>query len=143
MSDFANATQEDRVHLTRSIMGILESWGIEMSDQITILALPSDVTARSMRRYQMDTPFPDHADTLERIEHLIGIADALRTTFPRNPQMGPLWMHRRNKRFRSRTPVALMVEDGLEGVIALRTYLDCSFAWASSGSSAGPSSMPV
>jgi hypothetical protein len=29
-----------------------------------------------------------------------------------------------------------MVEDGLEGVIAVRTYLDCSFAWASSGSTA-------
>lgn len=138
MSEFANATQEDRVHLTRSIMGILESWGIDTSDQIAILALPDGTTVRAMRRFQMDTPFPDNADTLERIEHLIGIADALRTTFPRNPQMGPLWMHRRHKRFRSRTPIALMVEDGLEGVIAVRTYLDCSFAWASSGSSAGP-----
>lgn len=143
MSDFANASQEDRVHLTRSIMGILDSWGIQTSDQIAILALPSDTTVRSMRRFQMDTPFPDSIDVLERVEHLIGIAEALRTTFPRNPQMGPLWMHRRIKRFRSRTPVSLMVEDGLEGVIAVRTYLDCSFAWASSGSSAGPSSMPV
>lgn len=137
MSDFTNATQEDRVHLTRCILGILESWGIvDTADLVAILALPSDTTVRAMRRFQMDTPFPDDADVLERIEHLIGIADALRTTFPRNPQMGPLWMHRRNKRFRSRTPVSLMVEDGLEGVIAVRTYLDCSFAWASSGSTA-------
>lgn len=137
MSDFSNASQEDRIHLTRSIIGLLESWGIDgASDQIAILALPGDVSPRNMRRFQMDTPFPDDPDVMERIEHLIGIADALRTTFPRNPQMGPLWMHRRNKRFRSRTPVALMVEDGLEGMIAVRTYLDCSFAWASSGSTA-------
>lgn len=137
MSDFSNASQEDRIHLTRSIIGLLESWGIDgASDQIAILALSGDVSPRNMRRFQMDTPFPDDPDVLERIEHLIGIADALRTTFPRNPQMGPLWMHRRNKRFRSRTPVALMVEDGLEGMIAVRTYLDCSFAWASSGSTA-------
>lgn len=137
MSEFSNATQEDRVHLTRSIIGLLESWGIGASEQIAILALPDDITARHMRRYQMDTPFPDDPDVLERIEHLIGIADALRTTFPRNPQMGPLWMHRRNKHFRRRTPVALMVEDGLAGVIAVRTHLDCSFAWSTSGSTAG------
>lgn len=134
MSDFSDASQEDRVYLTRTIISLLESWGIGASEQIAILALPADVSPRNMRRFQMDTPFPDDPDVLERIEHLIGIADALRTTFPRNPQMGPLWMHRRNKHFRRRTPVALMVEDGLDGVIAVRTHLDCSFAWASSGS---------
>lgn len=134
MSDFSNASQEDRVSLTRSVIGLLESWGIGASEQIAILALPSEFSPRNMRRFQADTPFPDDPDVMERIEHLIGIADALRTTFPRNPQMGPLWMHRRNKHFRRRTPVALMVEDGLNGVIAVRTHLDCSFAWASSGS---------
>lgn len=134
MSDFSDASQEDRVYLTRTIISLLESWGIGASEQIAILALPAEVSPRNMRRFQMDTPFPDDPDVLERVEHLIGIADALRTTFPRNPQMGPLWMHRRNKHFRRRTPVALMIEDGLDGVIAVRTHLDCTFAWASSGS---------
>jgi hypothetical protein len=134
MSDFSDASQEDRVNLTRTIISLLESWGIGASEQIAILALPAEVSPRNMRRFQVDTPFPDDPDVLERIEHLIGIADALRTTFPRNPQMGPLWMHRRNKHFRRRTPVALMIEDGLDGVIAVRTHLDCTFAWASSGS---------
>ena len=139
MSDFSNATQEDRLSLTRSVIGLLESWGIGLSEQIAILALPSGTSVRNMRHYQMDTAFPDNEDVLERIEHLIGIADALRTTFPRNPQMGPLWMHRRNKHFRRRTPVDIMVEDGLNGVIAVRTHLDCSFAWSASGSSASAS----
>lgn len=134
MSDFSDARQEDRVYLTRTIISLLESWGIGVSEQIAILALPAEVSPRNMRLFQMDTPFPDDPDVMERIEHLIGIADALRTTFPRNPQMGPLWMHRRNKHFRRRTPVALMIEDGLDGVIAVRTHLDCTFAWASSGS---------
>jgi hypothetical protein len=134
MSDFSDASQEDRVNLTRTIISLLESWGIGASEQIAILALPAEVSPRNMRRFQVDTPFPDDPDVLERVEHLIGIADALRTTFPRNPQMGPLWMHRRNKHFRRRTPVALMIEDGLDGVIAVRTHLDCTFAWASSGS---------
>lgn len=138
MSDFANASAADRASLTRAVIGLLQTWGVEMAEAVAILALPEDTNARNMRRYEQDTPFPDDPDVLERIEHLIGIADALRTTFPRNPQMGPLWMHRRNKHFRRRTPIALMVEDGLAGVIAVRTHLDCSFAWAASGSTATP-----
>lgn len=136
MSDFANASTADRASLTRAVIGLLQTWGVEMAEAVAILALPEDTNARNMRRYEQDTPFPDDPDVLERVEHLIGIADALRTTFPRNPQMGPLWMHRRNKHFRRRTPIALMVEDGLAGVIAVRTHLDCSFAWAASGSTA-------
>ncbi len=138
MSDFGNATQEDRICLTRAVIGLLESWGVGPQEAIMILALPEETTVRGMHRYRMDTPFPDSPDVMERVEHLIGIADALRTTFPRNPQMGPLWMHRRNRHFRRRTPVDLMIEDGLNGVIAVRTHLDCSFAWAASGSTATP-----
>lgn len=138
MSEFAQASQEQRASLTRAVLELLENWGVSMSEAAVILALPDTTNARNMRRYQMDTPFPDDPEVLERVEHLIGIADALRTTFPRNPQMGPLWMHRRNKHFRRRTPVAMMVEDGLAGVIAVRTHLDCSFAWASSGSKVSP-----
>ncbi|MFA7387459.1 MAG: hypothetical protein WCZ87_07350, partial [Thiohalobacteraceae bacterium] len=74
MSDFSTASQEDRVSLTRSVIGLLESWGIGATEQIAILALPSEFSPRNMRRFQMDTPFPDDPEIMERIEHLIGIA---------------------------------------------------------------------
>ncbi|MBZ0070963.1 MAG: antitoxin Xre/MbcA/ParS toxin-binding domain-containing protein [Thiohalobacteraceae bacterium] len=139
MSDFGNATPEDRVCLTRAVISLLEGWGVEPREAAIILGLPEDTTMHNMRCYRSNTPFPDCPEVLERVEHLIGIADALRTMFPRSAQMGPLWMHRRNRHFRRRTPVDLMVEDGLNGVIAVRTHLDCSFAWAVSGSTARPS----
>jgi len=36
---------------------------------------------------------------MERIEHLVGIADALRTSYPRNAYMSSIWMNRINHRF--------------------------------------------
>jgi len=83
-----------------------------------------------------NTPLPEDPAVAERVEHLVGIADALRTTFPRNANMGLIWLHRRNARFNDRTPLATMLEDGLLGVIAVRAHLDCAWDWDQSGSKA-------
>jgi hypothetical protein len=85
-----------------------------------------------LRRYHEDTPLPDDPDVMQRVEHLIGIGDALRTTFPRNTGIGLHWLKQPCKRLRRRRPLDIMVEDGLNGLITVRTHLDCSFAWRES-----------
>lgn len=129
-------TLEQRVAVSRAVISILDNWGVEPGDQVILLKLPEGTPSRALRRYSHDTPLPDTPEVMERLEHIIGIADALRTTFPQNPSMGDLWMKKRNKRFRRRTPVATMVEDGDIGVIQVRSHLDCSFAWRDSDSHA-------
>ena len=125
-------TEEDRTELGRMVVNMLEDWGIKASDQLNILALPDGTPARMLRRYQDDTPLPDDPDVMKRVEHLLGIADALRTTFPRNAKICLLWLKQPCKRLRRRRPLDIMVEDGLSGLITVRTHLDCSFAWRES-----------
>jgi len=121
-------TDEDRADLARMVVNLLDDWGIKASDQVNILALPEGTPTRMLRRYQDNTPLPDDPEVLKRVEHLMGIADALRTTFPRNASIGLLWIKQPCKRLRRR-PIELIVEDGLSGLIKVRTHLDCSFAW--------------
>ena len=85
-------TRQDRAALARIVTNMLDEWGIKASDQVSLLALPDGTPTRMLRRYQDDTPLPDDPDVLKRVEHLMGIADALRTTFPRNNQIGLLWL---------------------------------------------------
>ena len=120
---------EDRVSLTRAIMGILDAWGMPSAEQVAILDLPAKTPNRMMRRYREDTPFPDTMEVMARLEHIIGIADALRTTYPHNPSMGSIWMKRKNSRFQDRSPLQLIKEEGLNGILKVRTHLDCSFDW--------------
>ncbi len=127
-------THEQRLELTRGILNMLEDWEIKASDQIVLLGLEGRPT-RELRRMRDTKAFPDEPEVMLRIEHLISIADALRTTFPFSRHMGRLWMHKPNKRFRQRTPLATMVEDGMTGLISVRSHLDCSFSWDQSGSS--------
>jgi len=125
-------TSEERVELTQAIIGILDSWGLRDSEQIAVLGLPEGTPTRVIRKYRMDTALPEDPEIDCRIEHIVGIADALRTTFPMSRNMGIMWMRRRNRKFRQRSPLDCMVEDGLLGVIQVRSHLDCSYAWRTS-----------
>jgi hypothetical protein len=73
----------------------------------------------------------------ERVEHLLGIAEALRTAYPHNRQAGAIWLNRVNYRFDDRTPLAAMVEDGIVEILAVRMHLDCAYDWHVSGPAAG------
>ena len=128
----SSLSPEERAELGRMVVNVLDEWGVTAADQLTILALPGGTRTRLLRRYQEDTPLPDDPTVMKHVEHLLGIADALRTTFPRNGQIGHLWLKQPCKRLRSRRPMDIMVEGGLSGLITVRTHLDCSFAWRES-----------
>ncbi|NNF96241.1 MAG: DUF2384 domain-containing protein [Halobacteria archaeon] len=134
MSDSTDksVSQEDRAALARGIMSILDKWGLSAGDQVRLLNLPDKTPTRMLRRYRDDTPLPDTKEVNERVEHIIGIADALRTSYPHNPSMGLVWMKQKNKRFARRPLVSVMVEDGLDGIVAVRSHLDCAFDWFNS-----------
>ena len=122
-------TQEDRTQLGRLVVNLLDDWGIGAADQVRILGLPEGTRTRMLRRFQDATPLPDDPVVMKHVEHLLGIAEALRTTFPRNASIGLIWLKQPCKRLRRRRPMDILVEDGLSGLITVRTHLDCSFAW--------------
>jgi len=128
----SSLTTQERAELGRMVVNVLDEWGITAADQLIMLALPDGTRTRMLRRYQEDTPLPDDPVVMKHVEHLLGIADALRTTFPRNEKIGNLWLKQPCKRLRSRRPLDIMVEGGLSGLITVRTHLDCSFAWRES-----------
>ena len=126
---FANMNHEDSVSLTRSIMSILDSWGLSGDALMAVLALPEGTPKRALRKYRDNTPFPDSEEVYQRLDHIIGIADALRTTYPHNPPMGILWLQQKNKQFQNRIPLQIILDDGLDGLREVRAHLDCAYDW--------------
>lgn len=126
-------TADERLELTRGVLAMLDEWEINERDQLTLLGL-GEAPVRELRQLGQHRALPDEPEVMQRIEHLINIADALRTTYPFSRRMGKLWMHKPNRKFRQRTPIATMVEDGIVGLISVRSYLDCTFSWDRSGS---------
>jgi hypothetical protein len=129
-------TLEERLLLTRRTMDLLEGWGLGARDIGTILHLPDSIKNRAIARFREDVPFPNEAEVDRRVAYLMRIHDALLTYFPRNPEMRNLWVRRGNRQFGRRAPLAVMVEDGESGLIAVLSHLDCTFAWDLTGSTA-------
>ncbi len=120
---------KNQIEITRHIMRILDEWELSGKDIIMLLDLPSKIRLRNLDRYRNGEAFPVSQTTLERIEHIAGIADALRTSFPRNAQMGILWLHTPHRRFQNQPPLTILSEQGLKGLRMVRSELDCAFSW--------------
>ena len=130
-------TNDQRVTITLKIMEAVDEWGLSGEQILAVLDMPKDHRSRHLQKYRKDTPLPDVESVNNRILRLLGIIDALRTTYPRNLQMGARWMKMPHRRFQQRTPLHTMLEDGEKGVIAVLSELDCTYAWELSGSTRG------
>jgi len=126
------SSDEERSKISRGVMNILDQWGLNAEQAVSVLDLPDKTPTRMLRRFRDDTPFPDSKTVNDRVDHILGIADALRTSWPHNPSMGLIWMKQKNSRFDKRSPVSILVEDGLDGIVKIRCHLDCSYDWFNS-----------
>lgn len=124
-----NLTPEEQLTLTIHIMEIVDGWGLSAAQIISLLDLPEKTPTRALRRYRENTAFPFSPGLNDRLEHIIGITDALRTSYPHNPHMGKIWIRQRSKKLQNQIPLEIIVEKGLLGIIEIRKHLDCSYDW--------------
>ena len=127
-------TTAQKLLRTQKVMNALDEWGLNGDQILAVLDFPKTERSRHLAKYRKDTPFPEDEKVSSRVVFLLGIIDALRTTYPRNTQMGARWMAESHIRLKNRCPLQAMLEDGENGVVAVLSELDCAYAWELSGS---------
>jgi hypothetical protein len=137
MSDIESLTPEERVELTRATMAIVDGWKLDGEQTLSVLGLTDKVRVRHLAKFRDDTAFPDEPDVMARVSHILHIAEALVTAYPRNAPMRKLWFGKPQRRFRGRTPKQLILEKGREGLSMVRAELDCTYMWDQTGSTRG------
>jgi hypothetical protein len=131
------STSEQQTQITQAVMALLDEWQLGVDEMQQLLLLPSNVRARAFQKFRDGhETFPEEENTLRRANYLLRIADALRTTYPRNPKMAGQWVKMRHRRFRNRTPLQMIFEGGEMGLVAVLSELDCTFSWDMTGSKA-------
>ena len=105
----------DRLAITRGTMNLFESWGLRTEEMMALLDM--DGKARHFAQYRYSKPFPDEPGLMRRIEYLVRIDDALRTTYPTNPNMGKRWLRQASNKFQKRTPLSMMIGEGEKGLV--------------------------
>ena len=124
-----NLTEEQRLELTRGIIRMLDQFGLDAEEQIRVLGFPAGTKTRTLRQYRNNVPFPDDPEIQERVSILLHINDALRTTYPTNPQMALFWIRKKNRHLDNATPVEVMSRGGRNDLIDVLSQLDCIVNW--------------
>ena len=125
----AELTPEERSELARLMMDVFDEWGVEPAMCVSLLGLPADTRTRTMLRYRNGQPLPETDELLLRARQLLEIQHSLRNAFPMNAAMAKYWISTENTRFANRTPLAVMLEEGLPGIERIRRHLDASDEW--------------
>ena len=100
-----NYTDEEFMYITKVVMKILDTWNLTTEQMVLVLGLPADTKKRQIDKFRTLKSFPKEDLVIKRLSHIVGISDALRTTFPRNENMSEKWLKTQHRRFDNETPL--------------------------------------
>jgi len=129
---YADYSTEELKFLTQGVMTYLDSWALSTEEIITILGLQELIKTRQLQGFRTGARvFPESSEILIRVDHIIGIADGLRTTYPLSDQMRQIWLTKPHRRFQRNTPLSVMLNDASpNGLLKIRMEVDCNYAYA-------------
>lgn len=144
MTEFTlKITEENLLELTPAVIDTLDKWEVSASDAIQLLGLAENTPHRDLQKMRRGTktlPFDD--EVVERIEHIFGITEALRTSFPFSADIRKFWLRQPHRRFKRQAPLTVMLAQGLAGIEKVRIEVDCAYGWQISEALAEQHSKP-
>lgn len=122
---------EEMNALTQAVIDHMDEWKISSEEMISILGMSKSMKVRHLPQYrQGDKSLPQTEEVMQRIDHIVGIADALRTTFPFSNQMRVMWLRKPHRRFQRRAPLQVILDEGVNGLQRVRIEVDCTYGYA-------------
>ena len=121
--------QEKKMQQTQGIIRMLDQFGLDAEQQIRVLGFPEGTRTRTLRQHRENKPFPDDEQIQQRVSLLAHISDALRTTYPTNPQMALFWIKQKNRHLDNYRPVEVLGRGSRNDLISVLSLLDCTVHW--------------
>jgi hypothetical protein len=115
---------ESKTVLVNMVFKLFGLWGLEPTDQLTLMGLDPAQTGLLDRLRSGEANMQETGDTLERVGWLLSIHRELRTIFPRNRDLVYQWATAKNQRYGGKTPLEIMKQEGLMGIKRIAIYLE-------------------
>ena len=106
----------ERSELIETLVWVMRGWDLDSEEQIRLLGLPVGTPGRALQQYRQGKALPDETLFLQHAELILAIYRAVSSFFPGNPTMANYWVTTPSTPFGDRTPLELMLTDGLAGM---------------------------
>jgi uncharacterized protein (DUF2384 family) len=116
----ADYSPSETAAMQRAVGAIFARWGVSDVDAAVILG---GISPKTFRRWRDGEYGRVNRDLADRMSYILGIHKALRIIFA-EPAQGYAWMRQPNQRLGGRTPLALLLDGGMDDLRRLRRYLD-------------------
>lgn len=117
------ASEQARQGMAKLVTNLFDCWGLDTAQQLQLLGM-SPSSRAALGRYRQGRPLPDSRDVRDRVGLLLAVHKALGLLYPRNPKLKYGWIKRRNQALGNRTPLEVMIEQGITGLARVARYLD-------------------
>jgi len=122
--DTSFAAEQPRRDIARVLAALFEKWALPTEAQLALLGM-SPESRKVLAQYRRgERPLPNNRDALDRAGYLMGIHKGLRLLFPEDESLRYSWVHRRNQILGGRTPLEVMLDDGLVGLARIARFID-------------------
>jgi hypothetical protein len=122
--DTSFAAEQPRRDIARVLAALFEKWTLPTEAQLALLGM-SPESRKVLAQYRRgERPLPNNRDVLDRAGYLMGIHKGLRLLFPEDESLRYSWVHRRNQILGGRTPLEVMLDDGLVGLARIARFID-------------------
>jgi len=115
--------REARSILARSLCRLFDLWHLDSADRLALLGL-NESNRTALQRYARGEPLASSRDLLDRAGHLLGIHKSLKLLYPVNAEIVSGWMASANQKFGGQSPVDVVRQWGLPGLLMVRGTLD-------------------
>ena len=120
----------DTPSLLSEALRILDRWRVDHAAQLGLLGMPDDMHPRMLRRARNgDSTLSEDSDLLTRIRSIFEIHNTLEKMFPHNLQMADYWVTTPNRQLQERSPLELMLANGLDGMQTVTQQLVSADHW--------------
>lgn len=130
MNTLYDLDEQRRSDLAKQLLLVLNEWGIEPEHQIILLGLPDDTRPRTLNRYRTGTPFPEDESFLQRAHYILSIKNAVDSIYPHNEKAASYWVTTSNWFFNDKTPLEIMLAQGIEGMKQVIDHLNGTDQWS-------------
>ncbi len=129
MVDTSKLDQEQKNQLTFDLCQILENWQLVDEDQLSLLGLNGKIKPRHLYQFRRgDKAFDFDSDLNSKVEMILGIYEALGTSYPTNKDYPAIWLKRSVRKFKNKAPLELMLSGDI-GMKRVWHFLDCTQGW--------------
>lgn len=108
---------EAREAVAEALMALFARWDLHEVNQAQLLGLSS---VYELKRKMVEAS----SDTMERAGYLLAVDRALLKQFPAQPGKRDRWIFTRNAKLGGLTPLAVMLEQGVPGIILVKELVE-------------------